>query len=227
MFHPCLFQVPATLSRSDWKVLIKDHSSIEEKLLYLKLVKRRQERFKARVETEKQLLRDTSQPGDDEDLNLIRKSVLMQKHLNQWNGIRSLKFGRPVVIDMDYELPEQQTFTTYQQIEIMYKFNCSHRQPCHLHFTSAHKNLLMKQMLQTNRNMLADFYEENLLEVFPKKRLFYLVPEGPAITEEELKEDRIYVLGGIAGPRERKRSLERAMSLKIPFGSIPLFNFVR
>lgn len=222
-----MLKVPATISRNDWKVLLKDHNSTEDKLLYLGIVKKRQERLEVRVETQKRLLRDTNQPGVDEDLNLIRKSVLMQKHLNQWNGIRSLKFGRPVVIDMDYELPEQQTLTTYQQIEIMYKFNCNHCQPCHLHFTSTHKNLLMKRMLHTNRNMLADFYEENLLEVFPKKRLFYLVPEGPAITEEELNEDRIYVLGGIAGPRERKRSLERALSLEIPYGSIPLFNFVR
>ncbi|XP_045164724.1 tRNA methyltransferase 10 homolog C-like [Mercenaria mercenaria] len=221
--------IPNQLHACDWKVLLSSmsNSTLQEKLRYLKIVYVRDEKRQLKEEAAQFHLYSARQPYDDEDLNIILRTFEMRKYLNQWNGIRSLFYGRPVIIDMDYDTANQhEIFQTAQQVEQIYKFNCEHFEPCHLHFTSAHKNRFLAKMLSMKRNFLAEFYTEDFLQIFPRERLFYLVPEGPMILKEKLDEDVIFVFGGIGGTRERKRSFAKAESLGIPYGSLPIEKFV-
>lgn len=218
--------IPESLTANDWKILLKDKRSIDDKLFYLELVCKKVERLNAFIESENQEIKYVSQPDDDDDLNVINRVFAMRRFLNKWNGVQSLQFGPKVIIDMDYAVNEHETYTTLRQIEMMFKFNYRHVQPCHLHFTSVHKNILLKRMLDMGRIMLADFNEEHFLELYPKDRLFYLVPEGHEMDEDQLSWDKVYVIGGLGGTKERKRSIAKAVSLGIPYGSFPLYRHV-
>lgn len=201
--------------------------STEKKLYYLYHVYKnqvKQDNRNAVIEDAKEL-----SGVDDEDLNPVIRTASMKRWMKQWKGIQSVLYGRPVVIDMDYGSDEVEELQTIKQIQCLYKSNCEHLQPCHLYFTSVHRNQQMQNLLlsSTGKNMLGDFHTKHFLELFPRERLFYLVPEGPMIVNETIDEDVVFILGGIGSTRKRRRSLAQAESFGIPYGSLPMDKFVR
>ncbi|XP_060556470.1 tRNA methyltransferase 10 homolog C-like [Ruditapes philippinarum] len=219
---------PSELSAHDWRVILTSVKTKEEFDRYLTKVFIRQKKRRLTVEARNEVYNKLRRPCDEEDLQIIQRIYFMKNHLSHWKGMHSLLHGRPVVLDMDYQsVDEDETFETARQIENMYNCNLEHRQPCHLHFTSFHRNEILVRMLEMKRNMFVDFHQESFHKVFPRDRLFYLVAEGPDILPEEIDDDTIFVLGGIGGTHVRKRSLKRAVSLGIPYGCLPADQFVR
>lgn len=220
-------QVPDVLSPNDLKILLNPSWDQRKKIQYLKrcYLLEQQEKFK-QLEREEAISRVKGM--FDDDLHPVVRPDRQRRWMNRWKAVQGIRFGLPVLVDMDYDLNEVEALQTIKQIQYIYKNNCEHLQPCHLHFTSVHKNNFINDLLESEngKNILADFHTEHFLTLFPRERLFYLVPEGPVIEEEDLDADTIFVLGGLAGTRPRNRSYQKARDLEIPCGSFPVEKFV-
>lgn len=221
-------QVPEVLSPYDIKLLLNSSWDFKKKLKYLqKCYEEENESRQAQREKEEAIRK--LQGMYDEDLNPVVRPDQLKCWMKHWKSLRAAQFGWPVVVDMDYDLDEPEAINTIKAIQLISRLNCEHLQPCWLHFTSAHKNVFVNELLNSknSKNIVADFHSEHFLKLFPKERLFYLVPEGPFIDQEELGSGLIFILGGMADGSPRNRSYRKARELGIPFGSLPIERFVR
>lgn len=164
----------------------------------------------------------------DHDNHPIRRTFLMQQLLNQWKGAQSFMHGRPVVVDLDYDMNDYEGCLTVQHILYMYRNNCQHIAPCHLHFTSVKQSFLERFLDTATRNyMIADFHDEHFLDLYSRKRLIYLTAEGPMMQPEELEKDVIFVIGGLGSIAPMNISYSKAKMLQIPQGSFPTKKYVK
>lgn len=222
-----MFQVPEKISITDWHHLLSETNNMKQVENYLsykhhvELRRRAADLQNAELKLAEQMLKDS----DTAYKCLGVFSSRSDKYFKYAENYRTLLFGHPFVIDLDFDFTFREEQACFNQILNCYSKN--YRHPCgfHLHLTSVNKHKEINSQFQAGllSDIHVDLHERPFWEIFPVERLVYISPEAPPLRSYDAND--IYVMGGFvktAEETEEQYTYPKAKKLGLRVGSIPV-----
>lgn len=203
---------------------------------YKKANKKKQE--KKRMEwLEREKIR--KEEGDDEGSKPRNTFILQfwQQSLDRllgWQSIQAMRFGQPLVFDMNYEsqMTRREIENTVSQLMATEGLNRRSVEPFHLHFCNLnpegeyHKELL-KRYGVTLENILITSSPKSHIDMFPRDQLVYLTADSPNVLRT-FDHNKVYIIGALVDRSNLPGvSLATAKRLKLTTARLPLDEHLR
>ncbi|KAH3794615.1 tRNA methyltransferase 10 homolog B-like [Dreissena polymorpha] len=224
--------VPKVINEYDWKIILKDvnsRSALEKHCGYM--FRRECSRDNEEAKREKKQKEREEKVEELEGTRSNHQFSLPYRkrdsEMEMWARLRGIRYGDPIILDMGYpEMKFREMAQAYNQFFLVIGENKTHPQPFHIHVTSVRDNTVFADNLDSNdcQRTMVDLHEKPFWELFPKKDLVYLTPDGPKLRGVNCND--IFVIGGIVDLHDSMpRTYMRAKELGIRMGSIPIHDY--
>lgn len=209
------FFIPDKFEDKKWDELVRLETPEERRNFYRYLKKieldeeRVQRRRAKRVEGDRDRLRSINAAREHAHQYGLGKNALFPKiylkslnKIYRHNFVHAQLFGQKLVVDLGYEdhMCNSEIKNTVEQIRYAYSALKVDREPFHLHFCNADPRgvlagkLKLAMPLLDKPKPLIEVAEKSYLEMFPKDKLVYLVPNCGV--DLKYDHDDVYVIGG-------------------------------
>lgn len=239
-------QVPEHITTEQLET-VADLSSKSAKKKYLKFLsikeghkkanKKKQE--KKRMEWLEREEMKKEEEGDEG--SKLRNTLILhfwQRSLDRllgWKSIQAMRFGQPLVFDMNYESQMTRREIENTVSQLIETEGCNRRsvEPFHLHFCNLnpegayHKELLRRYGADAWENVLITSSPHPHIDMFPRDQLVYLTADSPNVLRT-FDHNKVYIVGALVDRALQPGvSLATAKRLNLTTARLPLDDHLR
>ncbi|XP_033642152.1 tRNA methyltransferase 10 homolog C-like [Asterias rubens] len=148
---------------------------------------------------------------------------------HQWNLVRGLMFGQPIMFDLSYEgfMDRREVVNTIMQLGLIVKINKTLPDPFHIHFANIPQDGLIEKEFKRVYgdqvdSLMVSISNKSPQRLFGDEDLVYLSANSPNILTE-YDSSKVYIIGGFVDRRVKSNiSLGKAEESGIPHARLPL-----